>query len=88
MGFKDHIPRVQQNEALKPVPPPKGYYFFAGQTFPRKSWYKDQNLRKLYFYILVLILTNTANGKQCEKTVCSSKSPIANADTIQVLMAP
>jgi hypothetical protein len=62
MGFRDHIPRVQQNEALKPVPPPKGHYFFAGQAFPRITWYKDKNIRKLYFYILVLILTNTANG--------------------------
>jgi hypothetical protein len=88
MGFKDHIPRVQQNEALKPVPPPKGYFFFAGQTFARRTWYKDKNLRKLYFYILVLILTNTANGKQCGAAVCSLKSSIANADANQVLMAP
>jgi hypothetical protein len=80
MGFRDHVPRVQQQEALKPVRPPKGHYFFAGQTFPRITWYKDKNLRKLYFYIVVLILTNTANGKLFGEDVCSMKSSIANTD--------
>ncbi|KAL2074177.1 hypothetical protein VTL71DRAFT_7955 [Oculimacula yallundae] len=60
MGFK--LPRVHQNEALKPVKPPKGHFHFAGRMFPRIKWWKDTNLRRLYIYIVVLILTNTANG--------------------------
>ncbi|CZS93650.1 probable hexose transporter [Rhynchosporium agropyri] len=56
------VPRVHQNEALKPVKPPKGHFFFAGRMFPRIKWWKDTNLRTLYIYIVVLILTNTANG--------------------------
>jgi hypothetical protein len=79
MGFRAHIPRVQQNEALKPVPPPKGHYFFAGQTFPRITWYKDKNLRRLYFYILVLILTNTANGMQ--SPMLSPSEPMKSRST-------
>ncbi|KAG4433701.1 hypothetical protein IFR05_010810 [Cadophora sp. M221] len=62
MGFLPKLPRTRQNEALKPVKPPKGYFYFAGRTFPRITWYKDANLRRLYMYIVVLILTNTANG--------------------------
>lgn len=62
MGLKNMIPRSRQNPALKPVRPPKGHYFFAGRVFPRITWYKDKNLRKLYIYIVILILSNTANG--------------------------
>ncbi len=63
MGFLSAVPRVHQDPALRPVPPPKGHFFFAGRTFPRITWYKDTNLRKLYGFIVVLIITNTANGK-------------------------
>lgn len=67
MGFlakiREKIPRAHQDEALKPVRPPKGHFFFAGRTIPRIAWAKDKNLRRLYIYIVVLILTNTANGK-------------------------
>lgn len=62
MVFWDSVPRVHQDPALKPVKPAKGHFFFAGRAFPRITWYKDANLRKLYAYIVVLILTNTANG--------------------------
>jgi hypothetical protein len=50
---------AQNNE---PVKPPKGHYFLAGRTFPRVKWWKRPNMRLLYFYIAVLIATNTANG--------------------------
>ncbi|KAI1334733.1 putative hexose transporter [Xylariaceae sp. FL0016] len=42
--------------------PPKGHFHLAGRTFLRKKWWKEPQMRKLYFYILALILTNTANG--------------------------
>jgi len=42
--------------------PSRGYFHLADKTFPRVKWWKDQNMRLLYFYILALILTNTANG--------------------------
>jgi hypothetical protein len=63
MAFCSSIPRNHQDPALKPAKPPKGHFFFAGRAFPRITWYKDANLRKLYMYIVILILTNTANGK-------------------------
>ncbi|KAH8669179.1 putative hexose transporter [Xylariales sp. PMI_506] len=46
----------------KDVKPPKGHFYLAGKTFARRTWYKDPNMRLLYFYIVVLIATNTANG--------------------------
>jgi MFS family permease len=45
-----------------PVKPPKGHFYFAGQTFPRVPWWRLKNLRRLYVFIVILILTNTANG--------------------------
>ncbi|KAF4625111.1 hypothetical protein G7Y89_g13055 [Cudoniella acicularis] len=42
--------------------PTKGTFQLAGREFPRITWWKDPNLRILYFYILALIVTNTANG--------------------------
>lgn len=62
MGFLPKLPHTRQNEALKPVKPPKGHFIFAGRTYPRIAWWRDPGLRKLYLYIIVLILTNTANG--------------------------
>lgn len=62
MGCLPKLSRIRQNEALKPIKPPKGHFYFADRTFPRITWYKDTNLRRLYMYIVVLILTNTANG--------------------------
>ena len=49
-------------QKIVPVKPPKGHFFFAGRVFERVPWWKRQNLRKLYIYIVILILTNTANG--------------------------
>lgn len=49
-------------QKIIPVKPPKGHFFFAGQLFPRVPWWRRKNLRKLYFYIVILILSNTANG--------------------------
>ncbi|KJR86242.1 hexose transporter [Sporothrix schenckii 1099-18] len=45
-----------------PEKPPKGHFFFAHRVFPRATWYKRPNMRRLYIYIVVLIATNTANG--------------------------
>lgn len=49
-------------QKIVPVKPPKGHFFFAGQAYPRLKWWKLPKLRLLYFYIVILILTNTANG--------------------------
>jgi hypothetical protein len=62
MRFLPKLPQSAQNPAVKPVRPPKGQFFFAGRAYPRIAWWKDRNLRTLYIYIIVLILTNTANG--------------------------
>lgn len=42
--------------------PPKGHFFFAGREFARLPWWKRRNMRTLYIFIVILILTNTANG--------------------------
>ncbi|OJJ45051.1 hypothetical protein ASPZODRAFT_160538 [Penicilliopsis zonata CBS 506.65] len=42
--------------------PPPGHFYLAGRLFPRQKWYRNANMRWLYFYILALIITNTANG--------------------------
>lgn len=55
-------PKLRHSQALKPVKPPKGHFYFAGRTFPRLPWWKRKNMRTLYIYIVVLIATNTANG--------------------------
>lgn len=50
-------------DALAPrAQPPKGQFILAGKTFPRVKWWRDPQMRLLYFYIFCLILTNTANG--------------------------
>lgn len=49
-------------QKIVPVKPPKGHFFFAGRAYERVKWWKLRNLRLLYFYIVILILTNTANG--------------------------
>lgn len=50
------------SEAHETVKPPKGHFYLAGRLFSRVKWWKQRNMRVLYFYILVLIATNTANG--------------------------
>ena len=62
MGFLPKLPKVHQDPALKPVRPPKGYFFFAGRSFAQVPIWSNLKLRRLYIYIVVLILTNTANG--------------------------
>ncbi|EMD95653.1 hypothetical protein COCHEDRAFT_1200667 [Bipolaris maydis C5] len=60
MGFSLRPPKTTQK--VVPVKPPKGHFFFAGRAFERLPWWKRPNLRRLYIYIVILILTNTANG--------------------------
>ena len=52
----------QTSGTAKPQKPPKGHFIFADRAFPRLAWWRRRNMRTLYFYIVVLILTNTANG--------------------------
>lgn len=54
--------KFQPREQIKPERPPKGHFFFANQTFPRVKWWRNARLRQLYFYVVILVLTNTANG--------------------------
>ncbi|KAJ1323886.1 hexose transporter-like protein [Microdochium nivale] len=42
--------------------PDSGFYFFAGRQYPRVRWMSDPNLRKLYFFCVMLIFVNIANG--------------------------
>ncbi|GIK06036.1 hypothetical protein Aspvir_010154 [Aspergillus viridinutans] len=60
MGFRLRPPK--QNQRVLPVKPPKGHFFFAGREFARLPWWKRRNMRTLYIFIVILILTNTANG--------------------------
>jgi MFS family permease len=54
--------KLQASRATRLEKPPKGYFFFAGRTFPRVKWWQRPNMRKLYFYCIVLIFVNIANG--------------------------
>lgn len=54
--------KTKQSQAIRPVKPPKGTYIFAGHTLQRVKWWKIANMRKLYMLVVVLIMTNTANG--------------------------
>ncbi|CAN9099129.1 unnamed protein product [Alternaria alternata] len=60
MAISFRPPKTTQK--VVPIKPPKGHFFFAGRAFPRVPWWKRANLRRLYIYIVILILTNTANG--------------------------
>ncbi|GFF50031.1 hypothetical protein IFM58399_08706 [Aspergillus lentulus] len=60
MGFRLRPPK--QSQRVLPVKPPKGHFFFAGREFARLPWWKRRNMRTLYIFIVILILTNTANG--------------------------
>lgn len=42
--------------------PPKGQFFFAERCWDRVAWWKSPNLRKVYFYCIVLLIGNVANG--------------------------
>lgn len=52
----------RHTQTMVPVKPPRGHFMFAGRLFPRVPWWKRKNQRNLYFFIVVLILSNTANG--------------------------
>jgi len=51
-----------RTQTIVPVKPTPGHFLFAGREFKRVPWWRMRNLRTLYFFIVVLILTNTANG--------------------------
>ncbi|THV96202.1 putative hexose transporter [Aureobasidium pullulans] len=44
-----------------PVKTPQGHFFFAGHTIERVKWWSSGPMRKLYFLLVVMIMTNTAN---------------------------
>lgn len=52
----------KRTQTVIPAKPAKGHFYFAGKEFGRVKWWKRRNMRTLYFYIVILILTNTANG--------------------------
>ncbi|KAJ5356210.1 hypothetical protein N7517_010819 [Penicillium concentricum] len=52
----------KQTQRVMPVKPTKGHFLFAHQEFQRVPWWKRKNMRTLYIYIVILIMTNTANG--------------------------
>jgi sugar porter (SP) family MFS transporter len=54
--------RFRPVEQIKPVVPPRGHFFFAGRTYKRVQWWKNARMRTLYFWVVILVLTNTANG--------------------------
>lgn len=54
--------KLRSSRATRLQKPPKGHFFFAGRTFERVKWWKRPNLRKLYFYCVILIFVNIANG--------------------------
>ncbi|KAK9471179.1 lactose permease [Dipodascopsis tothii] len=41
---------------------PPGHYELGGRFFPNRTWYKDSGMRKLYFYVFVLLMTSATNG--------------------------
>ncbi|KAL3452713.1 putative hexose transporter [Aspergillus insuetus] len=51
-----------QTRSVVPQKPTKGHFFFAHKEFARVPWWKRRNMRTLYIYIVILILSNTANG--------------------------
>jgi hypothetical protein len=52
----------KRTQKVVPLKPAKGHFFFANKEFARVPWWKRPNMRILYLYIVILILTNTANG--------------------------
>lgn len=54
--------KLQASRATRLEKPPKGHFFFAGRVFPRIKWWQKPHLRRLYFYCVVLIFVNIANG--------------------------
>lgn len=60
MGFFSRY--VPQSASPNIQKPPKGKFFFANRTWDRVKWYQNARLRKLYFYCIILILNNVANG--------------------------
>lgn len=72
----------QRTQKVIPDKPAKGHFFFAGKEFARVPWWKRSNMRILYFYIVILILTNTANGFD-GKLHCSRASLVRLANMIR-----
>jgi hypothetical protein len=60
MGFLSKIKPVSASPRIQK--PPKGKFFFADRTWDRIKWWQSGRMRLLYFYCVVLILNNVANG--------------------------
>ncbi|THX36617.1 putative hexose transporter [Aureobasidium pullulans] len=57
------MPQFAETRTLAiPVKPPQGRFFFAGHTIERVRWWTSGPMRKLYFLLVVMIMTNTADG--------------------------
>ncbi|KAM0331083.1 hypothetical protein ACHAPQ_006187 [Fusarium lateritium] len=52
----------KRTQKVVPIKPANGHFFFANKESARVPWWKRPNMRILYLYIIILILTNTANG--------------------------
>ncbi|THW13023.1 putative hexose transporter [Aureobasidium pullulans] len=56
------MPQFTKSRTLAvPVKTPQGHFFFAGHTIERVKWWSSGPMRKLYFLLVVMIMTNTAN---------------------------
>jgi hypothetical protein len=54
--------KLKASRATRLEKPPKGKFFFAGREYDRLPWWRLKNLRALYFYCVILIFVNIANG--------------------------
>jgi hypothetical protein len=48
--------------------PSKSTFELAGKEFPRVTWYKEPNLRRLYITLMFAVLTSATNV--CDKFLC------------------
>lgn len=56
------VAKLKTDRNYRPEKPPAGHFLFAGQAHPRINWWQKKNMRTLYFYCVILIFVNIANG--------------------------